>query len=589
MTDTNTFNYQDYIQGQTINLDSNQIPIQTTTKIIKDNTHIDPSTYIQGDSAVLQASAGLGNIPTENYEYITQNNEVQPTTYDTNVNYGETFQTTTEIPGTYEQTFQGTTNAIDGNNYFTDNNAFTNNVTSSNEIQGNNIDLNSYFTNNNTDTNVIYGQTQVPQTTTTTTTTTTATNYNTLYDPNQNIQGTTTYGETQILPQTDTNTYIDNTQLGGTYQTTNQIDFGQPTKQNDYVSYQTGALTDLNNYNFDTSNKTQQINTTTDPLTQAQTTTTTTTTNITTEPQVIPQYQTQNYTTQVQNIFSNPTLSETKYIQPQQQYDLSQFQNVNALPTNTPINVNQTETQITQTQEQANIPQQIPQTQYQTTQTTTTTTTNTYNTPTQQEVQTPQAQTIFSKQQVPNIINKPQPQQQIIELNKNNGSYRIPLMRRVFDEDFARGRPVYKDQGVIRPSDKLKIIDNRITYKPRSIYSHENIGLSRLTPSMSYDRAGQITSTINPNINSNVGNVINNQINAVNNNVVANIDNIRNNIGNNINNINNNINTGLDKITKASSYNIGAQAITPALNNANLNQNNTLIENNKIENLKNYY
>ena len=98
MTDTNTFNYQDYIQGQTINLDTNQIPIQTTTKIIKDNTHIDPSTYIQGDSAVLQASAGLGNIPTENYEYITQNNVVQPTTYDTNVNYGETFQTTTEIP-----------------------------------------------------------------------------------------------------------------------------------------------------------------------------------------------------------------------------------------------------------------------------------------------------------------------------------------------------------------------------------------------------------------------------------------------------------------------------------------------------------
>ena len=26
------------------------------------------------------------------------------TSYDTNVNYGETFQTTIEIPGTYEQT-----------------------------------------------------------------------------------------------------------------------------------------------------------------------------------------------------------------------------------------------------------------------------------------------------------------------------------------------------------------------------------------------------------------------------------------------------------------------------------------------------
>ena len=51
MTDTNTFNYQDYVQGQTINLGTNQV--------ISSNTQIDPSTYIQGDTAVLQASAGL--------------------------------------------------------------------------------------------------------------------------------------------------------------------------------------------------------------------------------------------------------------------------------------------------------------------------------------------------------------------------------------------------------------------------------------------------------------------------------------------------------------------------------------------------
>ena len=114
-----------------------------------------------------------------NYGYYPKNNN-------NNYNYGETFQTTTEIPGTYEQTYQGTTNVIDGNNYFGDTIDLLNNATTSNVIQGTNIDLNSYFnTNNNADTNIIYGQTQFPQTTTTT-------DYNTIYGPNQTIQGTTT-------------------------------------------------------------------------------------------------------------------------------------------------------------------------------------------------------------------------------------------------------------------------------------------------------------------------------------------------------------------------------------------------------------
>jgi len=124
-----------------------------------------------------------------NYGYYPKNNNKNY-----NYNYGETFQTTTEIPGTYEQTYQGTTNVIDGNNYFGDTIDLLNNATTSNVIQGTNIDLNSYFnTNNNADTNIIYGQTQFPQTTTTTTTTaTTTTDYNTIYGPNQTIQGTTT-------------------------------------------------------------------------------------------------------------------------------------------------------------------------------------------------------------------------------------------------------------------------------------------------------------------------------------------------------------------------------------------------------------
>ena len=90
MTDQNTFNFQDYTQGQPIDLASNQL--------IQDNTQIDPSTYIQGDTAILQASAGLGNISSENTDYFNQNNTYQ--TYDTNAVYGENIQTTNEIPTT---------------------------------------------------------------------------------------------------------------------------------------------------------------------------------------------------------------------------------------------------------------------------------------------------------------------------------------------------------------------------------------------------------------------------------------------------------------------------------------------------------
>ena len=231
MTDSNTYNFQDYTQNQAIDYGTNQI---------QSNTEIDPSTYLQGDSAILQASAGLGETTTENVDYLNQNN------FDTNAIFGETIKKISEIP--YGQNFQGTTttttsNIIDGNTLFGDNNALISNTTTQ-EVQGTTTDVNSFFNNTNFDTNAIYGQTQIlPETTTTTTTTTT--NENTYYTQPQEIQGTTTYGETQILPSTDSNTY---------YGTT-QINYEQPQTQNDYTtSYQTTNAIDLNNLNLNNYN-----------------------------------------------------------------------------------------------------------------------------------------------------------------------------------------------------------------------------------------------------------------------------------------------------------------------------------------------
>ena len=557
MTDQNTFNFQDYTQGQPIDLASNQL--------IQDNTQIDPSTYIQGDTAILQASAGLGNISSENTDYFNQNNTYQ--TYDTNAVYGENIQTTNEIP----TTTYGTTNVIESNNYFSDPNAIISNTTTTNEIQGNNIDINSYFNNETTNvdpnTNVIYGQTQIIPTkgTTTTTTTTTTTNYNTVYNQAQEIQGTTTYGETQIIPGTETNNYFTTTQTGETYQN-NQIDYGQPTTQSDFVSYQTTGTTDVNNYNFDT---TQNLYTTTEQPITTTNITTTTTTNTVTEPQ---------YQTQVQNTFESNAIpmTETQYIPSQPQYDISQFQTaINTLPTTTSTIITQPESQInpvnqiqTQTQTQTQvIPSPVvqatytplPQQQIQTTQTTTT-----YTTQAQQPLQNLKAQNVVNNintnLNTNNIINQaqpqPQPEPRIIQLpNKlNSNPLGFPPVKKIIDEDFIRGRPIYSD--IIRPSNRLRYVEgqqNLITYRPRNVANHENIGLSRLTPSFSYDRVGLNSNLVNNNINSRV---------------IP--------INNNVNNIQ------LDKMTKATSYDVGNQAINPLLNNVGLNQNNNLA------NLKNF-
>ena len=553
MTDSNTYNFQDYTQNQAIDYGTNQI---------QSNTEIDPSTYLQGDSAILQASAGLGETTTENVDYLNQNN------FDTNAIFGETIKKISEIP--YGQNFQGTTttttsNIIDGNTLFGDNNALISNTTTQ-EVQGTTIDANSYFNNTNFDTNAIYGQTQIlPETTTTTTTTTT--NENTYFTQPQEIQGTTTYGETQILPSTDSNTY---------YGTT-QINYEQPQTQNDYTtSYQTTNTIDLNNlnlnnYNFGTTNIESTNNTYTTeaiPITQNETTTTTTNTYI--EPTSYDTAQnygitnTQTYqaseipitTTTTENAFetSNIPITETQYISTQPQYDNTQYQQsydttpITTITTNNNINETTNNNIITQPNIETNyVPnsnsnQIMVQTQIENN--------NIIN----------NINSIDNNNQITRVTNPIQetrdtkPQIIPINLNKNKGPSAYKILGNLIDEDFKRGRPIYTEYG--SPYMKKRHYDQLApTYQVRRVMNESRnvIGLSRLTPAMSYDRVGNNP----PTLNSTIGKLNTNSINLYNSNV------------NNM--INNNI--GLERITKANSYDTGAQSINPLLNNYGFNQN----------------
>ena len=552
MTDSNTYNFQDYTQNQAIDYGTNQI---------QSNTEIDPSTYLQGDSAILQASAGLGETTTENVDYLNQNN------FDTNAIFGETIKKISEIP--YGQNFQGTTttttsNIIDGNTLFGDNNALISNTTTQ-EVQGATTDVNSFFNNTNFDTNAIYGQTQIlPETTTTTTTTTT--NENTYFTQPQEIQGTTTYGETQILPSTDSNTY---------YGTT-QINYEQPQTQNDYTtSYQTTNTIDLNNlnlnnYNFGTTNIESTNNTYTTeaiPITQNETTTTTTNTYI--EPTSYDTAQnygitnTQTYqaseipitTTTTENAFetSNIPITETQYISTQPQYDNTQYQqSYDTTPITTNINTITNETTnnniITQPNIETNyVPNSNSNQIMVLTQIENNNITNNVN-------------NIDNNNQITRVTNPIQetrdtkPQIIPINLNKNKGPSAYKILGNLIDEDFKRGRPIYTEYG--SPYMKKRHYDQLApTYQVRRVMNESRnvIGLSRLTPAMSYDRVGNNP----PTLNSTIGKLNTNSINLYNSNV------------NNM--INNNI--GLERITKANSYDTGAQSINPLLNNYGFNQN----------------
>lgn len=579
MTDINNYKFEEYQHGQTTGYGTSKIITSTVgdTQIIQDNTQIDPSTYFQGDNAILQASAGMGDINSGNVDYFNQNNTFQ-TNSDANQIYGETIKIGTENHETYGQTFQGTTttttttttNVIDGNNIFGDQNGFITNTTQDN--QGTNIDLNSYFNNTNNDTNVIYGQEQIIPTTTTTT------DINTYYNQPQEIQGTTTYGETQILPSTDNNVIYGTTQIGETVQ--NQYDFGQPSTNNEYTTYQTSGTTDLNNYNIDINNI--QPGTTT--------TTTTTTTNTVYENHGTTQYQTQNYDqTNFDNYTNNNNpITNTNVEKIENTYDINanpitQTQYITSYDTNqlpTTITTNQQEVKITSEQTPVvetkyTPPQPEPQPQIQTNQNINTT--------------NPSVQENTDNNQNKNVVTPPPnvPQQQIIQLDKP----RYKFFGKLIDEDFRRGRPIYSE--IASPSTKLRIYNNSNNpyYRVKNIEIQNRIGLSRLTPSMSYD-GNELKSTIHPSfnfrpINSYFGYSNMNPINSFNNNLVNNTNNTIGNLTNIGNNFNDKIDIGLNRVARAGSYDVNPQSINPLLNNVGLNQINVLPDN-KVNNLKNF-
>lgn len=579
MTDINNYKFEEYQHGQTTGYGTSKIITSTVgdTQIIQDNTQIDPSTYFQGDNAILQASAGMGDINSGNVDYFNQNNTFQ-TNSDANQIYGETIKIGTENPETYGQTIQGTTttttttttNVIDGNNIFGDQNGFITNTTQDN--QGTNIDLNSYFNNTNNDTNVIYGQEQIIPTTTTTT------DINTYYNQPQEIQGTTTYGETQILPSTDNNVIYGTTQIGETVQ--NQYDFGQPSTNNEYTTYQTSGTTDLNNYNIDINNI--QPGTTT--------TTTTTTTNTVYENHGTTQYQTQNYDqTNFDNYTNNNNpITNTNVEKIENTYDINanpitQTQYITSYDTNqlpTTTTTNQQEVKITSEQTPVvetkyTPPQPEPQPQIQTNQNINTT--------------NPSVQENNDNNQNKNVVTPPPnvPQQQIIQLDKP----RYKFFGKLIDEDFRRGRPIYSE--MVSPSTKLRIYNNNNNpyYRVKNIEIQNRIGLSRLTPSMSYD-GNELKSTIHPSfnfrpINSYFGYSNMNPINSFNNNLVNNTNNTIGNLTNIGNNFNDKIDIGLNRVARAGSYDVNPQSINPLLNNVGLNQINVLPDN-KVNNLKNF-
>ena len=116
MTDTNTFNFENYGQEQTGFFGATE---ENAQFINANESPMDPSAYYQGDNAVLQETAGFG----ENVDFSNQNpTTFNPDSLDSNAIFGQTLQTETVVPDSFGQTFQDTTttttNAIEGNNYF---------------------------------------------------------------------------------------------------------------------------------------------------------------------------------------------------------------------------------------------------------------------------------------------------------------------------------------------------------------------------------------------------------------------------------------------------------------------------------------
>ena len=119
MADQNTFNFENYTQGQPIDFGSEQV-LQGDAQIFNQNeAQIDPSTYFHEGNNVLKETAGVEGV-TVNDDLFNQNNTFQDNTMDTNALFGDTLKTGTEVPEYFGQgtTMTTNTNVVEGNNFF---------------------------------------------------------------------------------------------------------------------------------------------------------------------------------------------------------------------------------------------------------------------------------------------------------------------------------------------------------------------------------------------------------------------------------------------------------------------------------------
>ena len=625
MIDPNNFNFQDFTEGQNLNSDENQV-FQGDMEQNQEINTVDLTNFTQ-DNGILQATAGLEGF-NNNLEFSGQNDELQTNTMDSDALMGETLKIGTVVPDYLGNNFQGTTTTITN----------TNNV-----VEGN-IDPNAFYGNTNVDTNALFGQTQNIQTTT-------ITDINN-YGEGLVIQGNeanTFIGDAQNQNQIDFGS-IQTEQTGGqnifgTYQASgtndvNSIGYGTMDMQAG-AQLQPIPFTIPETQTQTTTQTTTQTVTTQPVLNQFQTQNIGEQLDFEAYPAsntVVHHTNAQNQLNQVQ-ITNEIPLAETQYVP---NFDITHFQqtlDATPLATSHQVTTTTTKTQITPPPQVVSppapkviaTPQPIVQATYtpppqpivqipkpviqtpppqrifqaatvpkpvvQTTYTVPQVQTTTLATPSPTQI-VPQQQTIkqYQYQTVTNPIVL-QSQTQLLQTGiKPMGNQ---MSNGLVDEDFRRGRPVYNEVGV--PSPKLKIQNNQLnTYAARNIvgFNNNKIGMSKLAhapsyniklvpPSLNLYNQG-VKTGLNTNLTNNLNN-INNQVNNINTNITNNLAGNINTVGNTINNVTNNINTGLDKVGKASSYNVGQQVITPLLNNVGLGQTNNIApDNTRLVQLKDF-
>ena len=514
MAEENTFNFENYTQDQAIDF-GNEQALQGDAQIFNQNeAQIDPSAYFQEGNTVLKETAGIEGVTVDD-NLFNQNNTYQDNTMDTNAIFGNTLKTGTEVPEYFGQgtttTTTNVTNIDEGTNFFGE--------TTQTQVPESNFDTNAYFSDNNVDTNAIFQQSEPIQTTTTTTTET-----NTYFNQAQEIQPQ--FGETQVLPTTETNQFttqfIDSSpQDFGQIQTTTTTT-AQPFEQNSYEPYKaTGAQENINALGYGTSEAQTGFNIKPANITPppqpffppvapiTQTKTTTTKTFVQQNPIPEPVFPNTTQTFETLDYEQYPTTSVPKH---QPQYDTTQFQQfLDATPLTTSTFVTPTEPQYSPESQQPVTIQQttptvVPQANIQATYTaipppkpkiTYVQPTNVITQPTTTVV--PAQQTYVEPTYTQ--VNEVPVQTQYTQPGHIPG---YQYINKLVDEDFKRGRPVYKETVIKQVTPTLQTNGqvnqyNAPTYRVGDVTPaiRNNIGLSKLGYSNSYNLGTTNVPTLN--------------------------------------------------------------------------------------------